>query len=86
MLPAHLQHPAHPVQHRARVAHLRLDVDGLVAVDRVHERRQVQLGEISPGEASVAVGRPLHGGSYAVAVTQVDVVAHSDLIAVVQNG
>ena len=42
------------------VAHLALDVDRLEAVHRVHQRRQVELGEVGPAEAGVAVGRPLH--------------------------
>ena len=85
MLAPHLEHPLDPVQERARVAQLGLDVDRLVAVDRVHQRRQVELGEVGAGEPAVAVGRPLHGRTHGVAVTQVDVVAHADLVAVVHD-
>ena len=38
------------------------------------------------GEAGVAVGVPLHGRADAVAVAEVDVVAHADLVAVVEDG
>jgi hypothetical protein len=37
-------------------------------------------------KAGVAVGVPLHGGADAVAVAEVDVVAHADLVAVVHDG
>src|ERR671916_3523468 len=43
--------PLHPVQERARAAPLRLDVDRLVAVDRVHDGWQVQACRVRPGEA-----------------------------------
>ena len=68
--PALHQHAAEPVQERAGVALLGLDVDRLEAVDRVHERRQVELGEVGPGEPAVAVGRPLHRGAHRVAVAR----------------
>ena len=44
------------------------------------------LAGIGGGEAGVAVGVPLHGGADAVAVAEVDVVAHADLVAVVEDG
>ena len=68
-----------------RVARLRLDVDGLIAVQRVHDGRQYQAGRIGAGEATVAVYRPLHRRAHTVAVAEVDVVAHADLVAVVQR-
>ena len=75
----------HPAQQRGRRAQLRLDVDRLVAVDRVHQRRQVELREVGAREAAVAVARPLHRRADAVAVAEVDVVAHPDLVAVVED-
>ena len=74
-----------PAQQAVRRAHLGLDVDGLEAVDRVHQRRRVELGEVGAREAAVAVRRPLHRRAHAVAVAEVDVVAHHDLVAVVQD-
>ena len=79
-------HPPHPVQERGGLAELRLDVDRLVAVDRVHDRGRVEPGEVGPGETRVAVAGPLHRGADAVAVAEVDVVAHADLVAVVDHG
>ena len=66
-------------------AQLRLDVDGLVAVDGVHQRRRVELREVGAREAAVAVARPLHRRAHAVAVAEEDVVAHRDLVAVVEH-
>jgi len=65
---------------------LGLDVDGVEAVDRVLHRRQVEALRFGAGEAAVAVGRPLHGRAHAVAVTQVDVVPHADLVTVIDDG
>ena len=64
---------------------LRLDVDRLVAVERVHDRRQHQPRRIGAREAAVAVGRPLHRRAHAVAVAEMDVVAHADLVAVIDH-
>ena len=65
--------------------HRRLDVGDLVAVDRVHDRRQVEPAGVAGGEAGVAVGGPLHRGAHGVAVAEPDVVAHADLVAVVED-
>ena len=73
------------MQERGPVALLGLHVDGLEAVHRVHQRRQVELREVGGGEAAVAVGRPLHRRAHAVAVAEEDVVAHPDLVAVVED-
>ncbi|CAM5693532.1 hypothetical protein SGLAM104S_08783 [Streptomyces glaucescens] len=85
VLLADLDHPPGPVQQRRRGGHGRLDVGHLVAVDRVHDRGQVEAAGVAGGEARVAVGRPLHGGADGVPVAEPDVVAHADLVAVVQD-
>ena len=82
---AHLQHAADPVQERGRIAHLGFNVHPLVAVDGVHRGGQEELGEIGAGEAAVAVRGPLHGRTHRVAVPQIDVVAHTDLIPVIEH-
>jgi len=64
---------------------LRGHVDRLVVVDRVGDDGQVELGGLRGGEAGVAVGRPLHRRAHAVAIAQVDVVAHAELVAVVDD-
>src|SRR5215831_15276059 len=65
---------------------LRLDVDRLVVIFRVDYDGQVQPLRVCAGEAGISVAAPLHRSAYAVAVTEKDVVAHSDFISVVQNG
>src|ERR1700733_6327118 len=75
-----------PAELRGRGAELGLDVDGLEPVHRVHQRWCVQLREIRSAEAAVAVSRPLHGRPHPVAVAEEYVVAHRDLVAVVEDG
>ncbi len=76
---------ARPVKQRGLVGELGFDVDRLVAVNGVHYNGEVELFRHCSGEAGVAIGVPLHGGADAVAVAQVDVVAHADLVAVVDD-
>ncbi|MCY1412369.1 hypothetical protein D9M71_277720 [compost metagenome] len=85
LLLTHGEQAAIPVEQRMGVARLGLDVDGQVAVERVHDRRQYQARRVSPGKATVAVDRPLRGRAHTVAIAQVDIVAHADFIAVVQG-
>src|SRR5205823_5736887 len=47
--------------------------------------RQKKTRRIGLAEPAVAVGRPLHRRAHAVAVAEIDVVAHADLVAVVEN-
>ena len=49
--------PPHPAEQRAGVLLLGLDVDRLVVVLRVDDRRQVELLRVGRGEAGVAVAR-----------------------------
>ena len=83
---AHGEHALHPVEQRSRLARLRFHVHRFVAVDRVHDRREVQALRIAAREAGVAVRGPLHRRPDAVPVAEEDVVAHADLVAVVDDG
>src|SRR5919112_2076589 len=49
---------------------------------RVLVDRQVEPARVGGGEAGVAVRGPLHRGTDTIAVTEPDVVAHADLVAV----
>ncbi len=82
---AHGDHALGPVEQRAGVSLLRFDVDGLVAVDRVHDRRQEETLGVGAGEAAIAVGGPLHGRAHAVAVAEIEIVAHAELVAVIEH-
>ena len=66
-----------------RIPGLRLHVHRLVAVDRVHDRRQHEARRLGAREAAVAIERPLHRRAHPVAVAEIDVVAHPDFVAVV---
>ena len=67
------------------VAQLRFDIDGLVAVERIHQGRQHERRRIGAREAAVAVRRPVHRRAHAVAIAEMDVVAHADLVAVIDH-
>src|SRR5262245_59518002 len=75
----------HRVEQRGRRRPLCGDVDRLVAVDRVGDDGQVESTLLDGGEAGVPVPRPLHGRAHAVAVAEIDVVAHADLVAVIDD-
>src|SRR6476659_5964580 len=76
----------HPLQQRGAIAFLRLDVDRLVTVDGVHDHRTVEARRIRTGEAGIPIAGPLHRRPDAISVAKVDVVAHADLVAVVDDG
>ena len=65
---------------------LRFDVDRLVVIFGIDVDRQIEPLRIGARESGVAVGAPLHGRAHAVAVAEIDIVAHADLVAVVEHG
>src|SRR5713226_5778440 len=65
---------------------LRFHVDGFVSPDRIHDDWTVQARGCRGGKAGVAIGVPLHGCPNAIAVAEIDVIAHPDFVAVVENG
>ena len=64
---------------------LRDHVDGLVAVQRIGDEREREALGIGRRESGVPSTAPLHRGPDAVAIAEVDVVAHADLVAVVED-
>ena len=82
---AQRNHVARPVQQARLIALLRFDVHHLVAVDWVHHHRQIEPRRIAFRKARIAIRGPLHRRAHAIAVAEIDVVAHPDLVAVVQN-
>ena len=64
---------------------LRLHIDGFVVIFRISDNRQTEALRISPGKARIAVGAPLHRGPHAVAIPQIDIIAHVNFVAVVQH-
>jgi hypothetical protein len=83
---ARRQHAARPVEQRMRIAALRFDVDGIESIQRAHHGWQHELFGVGAREAAVSVGRPLHRRAHAVAVAEVDVVAHAEFVAVIDDG
>ena len=77
--------PLHPPKQRVRVVLLRLDVDRLVVIFGVDDDGKIEPLRIRPGETRVAVGAPLHRRADAVAIAEIDVVAHADLVAVIDH-
>ncbi len=77
--------PPHPRQQRMRILGLGLDVDAFEVVFGVGHHRQIEALAVGPREAGVAVAAPLHRRADPIAVAKKDVVAHSDLVAVVED-
>ncbi len=83
--PAQGDQPLGPVQQRVGVVLLGLDVDRFVVVLGVDDDGKVEALGVRPREARVAVAAPLHRSADSIAVAEVEVVAHSDLVAVVEH-
>ena len=67
------------------VAQLGLDVNHLVAVNGIHHHRKVKSRRIALREAGVAIGVPLHRCANSVAVTKINIVAHTNLVPVIHD-
>src|SRR5262249_49369585 len=55
MLAADREHATCPVEERRRIAALRFDVDGLIAVDRIHDEREIQSLRIGARKSGIAI-------------------------------
>ncbi len=78
--------PLGPPQEGSGRPLLRLHVDRLVVVVRIDDHREHQPLGVGAREAGVLVGAPLHRRPHPVAIAQVHVVPHADLVAVVEDG
>src|SRR5438874_11541440 len=67
-----------PAQQGTETAGLRLDIDCLIAVDRIHDRWCIQAGGVATREVAVPVRCPLHRRPHTIAGAQINVVAHPD--------
>ena len=79
------EEPLHVPEGGAQVVLPRLHVDRLVVVIRIDVDGQVEPLGRGAGKTGVPVRAPLHGGADPVAVPDVDVVAHPDLVPVIEN-
>ena len=75
----------HPPQQRTACVLLRFNVERLVLILGIDNHRQVQLLGIGARESSVAIRGPLHRRAHAVAIAKVEIVAHADLVAVIDD-
>ena len=75
-----------PPQQRVRIVLLAFHIDGFVMIRRVDGDGHVKLLRIGARETGIAIGAPLHGRAHAVAIAQIDVVAHADFVAVINDG
>jgi hypothetical protein len=62
---------------------LRFDVDGFVVMLGIDDHRQIEPLRIGARKPGIAVGAPLHGCAHAVAIAEINIIAHADLIAVI---
>ena len=85
MLGTHPHDAPHPAQQRGLRALLRGDVHALIAVGRVHDQRKVERLLIGFGKAGVPAAIPLHRRAHTGPIAQEDVIAHPDLVAVVDD-
>ncbi len=79
------KHVPRPPEQRVNAGVLYLDVRRLVMVLGIDDHRKLQLLRIGAGKAGVAVAVPLHRRAHAVAVAKVEIVAHADLVTVVEH-
>ncbi len=77
--------PLDPPQERARIPLLGFDIHGFIKIFRVDDQRRIELLRIGAREAGIAVRTPLHRRADAMAIAQIDVVAHADLVAVIYD-
>src|SRR5450432_2241581 len=64
---------------------LRSNVHRRISVDRILNQGSVQMFRICARKAAVASPIPLHWSSYSVAISQIDVVSHSNFVAVIDD-
>src|SRR5262245_43636184 len=82
---AQSDHVPDPVQQRGGLPLFPLDVDRLKAENRIGQHRAIELAGISSREAGVLVAIPVHRRAHTVPVAQLQIVAHADLVAVVDD-
>ena len=81
-----LDQPFGPPQQRVRVVLLSFDVDRFVVILRIDVDRQIEALRVGARESGVAVRAPLHRRAYAVAVAEKNIIAHPNLVAVIEDG
>src|SRR5205085_9237200 len=81
----HRDYAAHPPEERGQILLLIFDVSRFVMILGIDDDGQMELLWIGMRKASVAIGAPLHRRSATVAIAEINVVAHADLVAVIND-
>ena len=81
-----LEDPSHPPEQGRQILLLHVHVYRLVMKFGVDDDRQIELLRVRAGKSGISISTPLHRGSNAVAVAEVEIISHSDFIAVVKDG
>ena len=81
----HRDHAAHPPEQRRQILLLVLDVDRFVVILGIDRDRQIELLRIRLRKTGIAIRAPLHRGAAAVAIAEIEIVAHPDLVAVIDD-
>src|SRR5688572_22897652 len=82
---AHRNEALHPPENRVWVILLRFHVERFVMGFGVNDDRKIQAMRARLGKTGVAVTAPLHWCTDGVAIAEVNIVAHADFIAVIEN-
>src|SRR5580692_3289719 len=83
---AELEQALHPQEQRMWRTLLSVNIHRLKTVHRVGNERRVQPLGIGIGKPGVPRSIPLHRRANTVAITQINIIAHTDFITVVKNG
>ena len=82
---SHCNQAFHPPKHRVWIVLLRLHVESFVMRIGVNHNRQVKAVGTRSREAGVSIGAPLHWSANTVSVAKINVVAHADFVAVIDD-
>src|SRR5690606_32176100 len=76
----------HPEKKRIRVVLLGLYVHRLVVVFRIDDHRKVELLRVCLRKPGVLVRTPLHWSAYPMSIAQINIVAHPNFVAIIDDG
>src|SRR2546430_16121386 len=65
---------------------LRHGIDRRVTINWIQDQGRIQALGVGGRKASVPASAPLHRSPYSVSVAQIDIVPHSDFVAVIDDG
>src|SRR5438477_3635920 len=82
---AQMNDALHPREERMLRSPLRFHINPLISVNRVGNQWRVQTFRIGAGKSAVPPAIPLHRRAYTIAVAEINVVAHADFIAIIND-